>query len=136
MASSTFRPLKGWPGSWTAVLNFLKLWTSIKLWPVFWTFLSSFNIYRLNLPADDPLGVEGTGGSAAMFASVAAMYVLVPVLSYMILNLVAQAGMLTISSFTGSGTGAGPAIGTIAAGVSTAGKAGALAGQMLERSRR
>lgn len=125
-----------WPGSWTAVVNFLKLWTSIKLWPVFWTFLSSFNIYRLNLPPDDPLGVEGTGGSAAMFASIAAMYVLVPVLSYMILNLVAQAGMLTISSFTGSGTGAGPAIGTIVAGVSTAGKAGALAGQLLEKSRR
>jgi hypothetical protein len=122
-----------WPGSWTAIVNFLKLWASIKIWPIFWTFLSSFNIYRLNLPPDDPLGAEGTGGSAAMFASVAAMYVLVPVLSYMILNLVAQAGMLTISSFTGSGTGAGPAVGSIVAGVSTAGKAGALAGQMLTR---
>jgi hypothetical protein len=111
-----------WPGSWMAILNFLKLWTSIKIWPVFWTFLSSFNIYRLNLPTDDPLGVEGTGGSAAMFASVAAMYVLVPVLSYMVMNLVSQAGMLTISAFTGAGTGAGPAIGTITAGVSAAGR--------------
>lgn len=125
-----------WPGSWTTIVNFLKLWTSIKIWPVFWTFLSSFNIYRLNLPTDDPLGVEGSGGSAAMFASVAAMYVLVPVLSYMILNLVSQAGMLTISAFTGSGTGAGPAIGTIVSGVSMAGKAGALAGQMVQSSRR
>jgi hypothetical protein len=125
-----------WPGSWTAVVNFLKLWASIKIWPVFWTFLSSFNIYRLNLPTDDPLGIEGTGGSAAMFASVAAMYVLVPVLSYMILNLVSQAGMLTISAFTGSGTGSGPAIGTIVTGVSMAGKAGAAAGQMIESSRR
>lgn len=125
-----------WPGSWTTIVNFLKLWTSIKIWPVFWTFLSSFNIYRLNLPTDDPLGVEGTGGSAAMFASVAAMYVLVPVLSYMILNLVSQAGMLTISAFTGSGSGAGPAIGTIVSGVSMAGKAGAAAGQMIESSRR
>jgi hypothetical protein len=71
-----------------------------------------------------------------MFASVAAMYVLVPVLSYMILNLVSQAGMLTISAFTGSGTGAGPAIGTIVSGVSMAGKAGAAAGQMIESSRR
>lgn len=111
-----------WPGSWTAILNFLKLWTSIKIWPVFWTFLSSFNIYRLNLPTDDPLGVEGTGGSAAMFASITAMYVLVPVLSYMVMNLVSQAGMLTISAFTGVGTGAGPAIGTISAGVSAAGR--------------
>ncbi len=111
-----------WPGSWTAILNFLKLWTSIKIWPVFWTFLSSFNVYRLDLPPDDPLGAEGTGGSAAMFASVAAMYVLVPVLSYMILNLVSQAGMLTISAFTGAGTGAGPAIGTLTSGVSAAGR--------------
>lgn len=125
-----------WPGSWTAIINFLKVWTSIKIWPIFWSFLSSFNIYRLNLPTDDPLGIEGTGGSAAMFASVAAMYVLVPVLSYMILNLVAQAGMLSISSFVGSGTGSGPAIGSIVTGVSVAGRAGAMAGGMLESQRR
>ncbi len=125
-----------WPGSWTAILNFLKLWASIKIWPIFWTFLSSFNIYRLNLPPDDPLGAEGSGGSAAMFASVAAMYVLVPVLSFMILNLVTQAGMLTISAFTGAGTGAGPAIGTLVTGVSAAGRAGALAGQLAQGSRR
>ena len=60
-----------------------------------------------------------------MFASVAAMYVLVPALSYMVMNLVSHAGMLTISAFTGAGTGAGPAIGTIATGMSAAGKAGA-----------
>ena len=124
-----------WPGSWTAVLNFLKLWISIKIWPVFWKFLSSFNIYRVSLPPDDPLGAEGSGGSASMFASIAAMYVLVPVLSYMILNLVTQAGMLTISQFTGSGTGAGPAIGTIASSISVAGRASAVAGAAMGGSR-
>jgi hypothetical protein len=123
-----------WPGSWTAVLNFLKMWASIKIWPIFWSFLSAFNVYRLNLPPDDPLGAEGTGGSAPMFASIAAMYVLVPVLSFMVMNLVSQAGMLSISAFTGAGTGAGPAIGTIASGMSVAGKAGALAGKLARRS--
>ena len=65
-----------------------------------------------------------------MFAGVAAMYVLVPVLSYKVMNLVSQAGMITISAFTGAGTGAGPALGTLASGMSAAGRVGAAVGSM------
>lgn len=124
-----------WPGSWTAIFHFFKLWISIKIWPIFWSFLSAFNVYRLELSPEDPLGAEASGGSAAMFASVAAMYVLVPVLSYMILNLVSQAGMLTISAFTGAGTGAGPAVGSLVSAASVAGRAGAAVGGLAGASR-
>jgi hypothetical protein len=120
-----------WPGCYKVVVHYLSSWASIKVWPVFWSWLSHFNVGRLSLPAEDPMGLAGTGGSAAMFTAIAAMYVLIPAVSLLLFNLAARSGMVSISSFVGSGSGAGPAIGTMTA---AAGRGAAVAQHALRNS--
>lgn len=112
-----------WPGCYKAIVHFLSTLASIKLWPIFWTFLSRFNVGRLSLPADDPLGLNGSGGSEAMFTSIAMMYAVVPVVCFLVLNLAARAGMVGISNFVGGGSGAGPGIALATGGARAAGGA-------------
>ena len=121
-----------WPGCYKVLVHYVTSWASIKIWPVFWSWLSHFNVGRLSLPAEDPMGLAGTGGSAAMFTAIAAMYVLIPAISMLLFNLAAHSGMVSFSNFVGSGTGAGPAIGTIAAAGSAAARGGVLASKALE----
>jgi hypothetical protein len=123
-----------WPGCYKVIVHYVTSWASIKIWPVFWSWLSHFNVGRLSLPAEDPLGLAGTGGSAAMFTAIAAMYVLVPAISMLLFNLAARSGMASISSFVGSGSGAGPALGTMATAASAAGRGAALASHTLARN--
>jgi len=123
-----------WPGCYKVLVHYISSWASIKIWPVFWCWLSHFNVGRLSLPAEDPLGLAGTGGSAAMFTAIAAMYVLVPAVSMLLFNLAARAGMVGVSSFVGSGTGAGPALGILASAGSAAGRGATLASQTFGRS--
>jgi hypothetical protein len=120
-----------WPGCYKVLVHYVSSWASIKIWPVFWSWLSHFNVGRLSLPAEDPLGLAGTGGSAPMFTAIAAMYVLVPAISMLLFNLAARSGMASISSFVGSGSGAGPAIGTMASAGSAAARGGVLASHAL-----
>jgi hypothetical protein len=122
-----------WPGCYKVLVHYVTSWASIKIWPVFWSWLSQFNVGRLSLPAEDPLGLAGTGGSAAMFTAIAAMYVLVPAITLLLFNLAAQSGMVSFSNFVGSGSGAGPALGTMASAGSAAGRGAALASHVLER---
>ncbi|MBV8881318.1 MAG: conjugal transfer protein TraG N-terminal domain-containing protein [Planctomycetaceae bacterium] len=116
-----------WPGCYKVLVHYITSWASLKIWPVFWSWLSHFNVGRLSLPAEDPLGLSGTGGSASMFTSIAAMYVLVPALSLLLFNLAARSGMAGISNFVGSGTGSGPALGMMASAGSAAGRGVSLA---------
>jgi hypothetical protein len=122
-----------WPGCYKVLVHYVTSWASIKIWPVFWSWLSHFNVGRLSLPADDPLGLAGTGGSASMFTAIAAMYVLIPAISMLLFNLAARSAVVSISSFVGSGSGAGPAMGTLAQAGSLAGRGAVLAGQALGR---
>jgi hypothetical protein len=66
------------PGRWTALGAWARLLVSVKLWPVGWAALSTFNERRGALEA---LAPEGRGAGEA-FLAVAAMYVAVPALAF------------------------------------------------------
>jgi hypothetical protein len=76
-----------WPGKWRALVNYAKIFIAVKLWPVGWAALSSFNATRSVLEAFDP--VERTGGD--VFLAIASMYLLVPAFSFLIVHLGASA---------------------------------------------
>jgi hypothetical protein len=104
-----------WPGWWTALVNFMKLFVSIKLWPVFWAFLSGMLEYRSAFTPDDPEGFQGTFGSEGMFPALAIMYLVVPVFSFMITSLAQHAGGAILGSLLAQGQGAslGSTIGAV-----------------------
>src|SRR6185295_12520160 len=43
-----------WPRGYMALIHFLKVFLSVKLWPVFWAFLSRMNIDRAKFGPSDP----------------------------------------------------------------------------------
>lgn len=98
-----------WPRGGMALVNYLKLFLSVKLWPILWSFLSGILAGRNVFTGASPSGFEGTLGGVGLFPVLASMYVIVPALSFTILNLAQHAG----GSFLGGllGGGAGVAIG-------------------------
>ncbi len=72
-----------WPGKWTALANWAKIFASLKMWPLGWAILTSFNARRSALEAFDP----GPRGSGDAFLAVSAFYVLVPTLSFLVVHL-------------------------------------------------
>ena len=91
-------PLAGlwalWPGKWTALANWGRLFASVKLWPVGWAILTSFNAKRSALEAFDP----GPRGSGEAFLAVSAFYVLVPTLSFLVVQLGVKAAASPFAS--------------------------------------
>ena len=101
-----------WPRGYTALLHFLKVFLSVKLWPVFWAFLSRMNVDRAQFDPSDPGGFQGTFGQSEMFTSLAAMYLLVPVLSFMIVGIMSHCAQISMGPLVGAGaTGTGQASG-------------------------
>jgi hypothetical protein len=98
MAVLGFFPAAGlWallPGRWAALVNWGKVFVSVKLWPVGWAALSAFNARRGALEALDPPG----RGAADAFLGVAAMYLLVPSLAWLMVNLGAAAAAAPFAS--------------------------------------
>ncbi len=95
-----------WPGWWTAIVNFMKLFLSVKLWPVLWAFLSGILSSRNVFTGNDPSGFEGGFGGAGILPAIATMYLAVPALSFMIVNLAHQAGGGMLSGMIGQAAGA------------------------------
>lgn len=93
-----------WPQWWTALVNFLKILVSVKLWPVLWGYISGMIQYRTILNPDDPNGLQAAFGSEGMLPALAGMYVIAPVLSFMIVSIATQAGQIAIGSMIGSGS--------------------------------
>jgi hypothetical protein len=100
-------PLAGllsiWPQWWTAIINFMKLFLSIKLWPIFWAFLSGMMSYKEAFTPEDPEGFQGTFGSEGMLPALAVMYLIVPVFSFMITSIAQHAGGAMLGSLIGQG---------------------------------
>ena len=83
-----------WPGHWKALLNFGKLFLSVKLWMVFWSILAAFNQARYDLVLGNDPARNGIGNQIEIFPSIVAMYLLTPLLSYMIVSLATSCGAL------------------------------------------
>lgn len=100
-------PLAGllafWPNWWTALVNFMKLFVSIKLWPIFWAYLSGMVSYRSAFTPDDPEGFQGTFGSEGMFPALALMYLVVPVFSFMVTSIAQHAGGAMLGALLSQG---------------------------------
>jgi hypothetical protein len=94
------------PNQWKLFLNYAKVLISIKLWPVGWTLLSTFNERRGIIETFDAPGrVSGTP-----FLAVASMYLIVPGIMFLIVHLAATAAALPFSPALPppSGPGLGP----------------------------
>lgn len=81
------------PGRWTALVHWGKVFLSVKLWPVCWAVLTCFNAKRSALEAFDP----GPRGSGDVFLAVSAFYLLVPTISFLIVQLGATAVAMPFS---------------------------------------
>ena len=94
------------PNQWKVLLNFSKAFISVKLWPVGWTLLSTFNQRRGALEAFD--APERVSGSP--FLAIAAMYLLTPALMFLSVHLATTAAALpfTPAMPPPSGPGLGP----------------------------
>lgn len=85
-----------WPGHWKVLLKFGKLFVSVKLWVVFWAALAAFNQGRYELSLGNDPARNGIGNAVEIFPSIVAMYLLTPMLSFMIVSLATNCGALLI----------------------------------------
>ena len=78
------------PGKWRVLVNYGKTFLSVKLWPVCWAALTTFNTRRSVLQAFDP----GERGSGAVFMGVAAFYLLTPAVCFLVVQLATRAAAM------------------------------------------
>jgi hypothetical protein len=102
------------PQQWKVLVNYGKALVSIKLWPVGWTLLSTFNQRRGLLEAFDPPG-RVTGSP---FLAISAMYLLVPALMFLIVHLATTAATAPFTPAVPPA--AGPGLGPVAPAVHVA----------------
>lgn len=95
------------PGHAQALLHYAKVFMSVKLWPVGWAAISSFNAKRTAVEAFDP-PARGTGDA---FFAASAMYLLVPAIAFAIVHVAARAAQMPFAPALPppSGAGLGPA---------------------------
>jgi hypothetical protein len=90
-------------------LTFKKVFASVKMWPIGWAVLTTFNERRGTLEAFD--GPERGGGSA--FLGIASMCLLIPAITYGVVHLATAAAAAAIPFAQGvppaAGAGLGPA---------------------------
>ncbi len=94
------------PGKWTALVNFGKVFVSVKLWPVLWAALTQFNEKRSAIEAFDP----GERGSGDVWLAVSSMYLLTPAVAFLAVHLAARAAAMPFQQAVPppSGPGLGP----------------------------
>jgi hypothetical protein len=95
------------PGKWTALANWGKVFVSVKLWPVCWAALTSFNAKRSAIEAFDP----GPRGSGDVFLAVSSMYLLTPAICFLVVQMGATAAAMPFAPAVPPpfGPGLGPA---------------------------
>ncbi len=103
------------PGKWGALVNYGKVFLSVKMWPVCWAALSSFNARRSALEAFNPASVEAKD----VWLALSSMYLLTPALSFLLVHLAASAMAAPFSPAlpppSGAGLGpVGPVVGAAA----------------------
>jgi hypothetical protein len=91
------------PGKWTALLHFAKLFMAVKLWPFGWALLTGFTQRRpavmalADAASDLRARVEldfRIGDTPNLFVTITLMYILVPALSFVVVQLVSHAASL------------------------------------------
>jgi len=100
------------PGQWKAILTWAKYFLWVKLWLVFWSVLAGFNAWRSSIEdlGSDPS--NGIGDSSYIFPAIAAMYLVTPALSLIVVQLLSAAGGAVTNAFGGViGGGAGGSVG-------------------------
>ena len=102
------------PGKWPVFINFGKVFLSVKLWPIGWAALSSFNARRDSLAAFDPV----ERGNGDVFLVVATMYALVPALSFLVIHLATAAAAAPFAQALPPA--AGPGLGPVGPAVNVA----------------
>src|SRR5579859_537424 len=122
-------PLAGlmalWPKWSGAIVNFMKILISVKLWPILWALLSAILSSRNLFDGTNPNGYDSGLGNTGVFPALCSMYLIVPTLSFMMVNIAHHAaggalGMLIAGSegaSIGSGRGIAGSIGSAAGGV-------------------
>jgi hypothetical protein len=95
------------PGQWKVLLHYGKVFVSVKLWPVGWAALSSFNARRPALEAFEP----GGRGPQDPWLALAAMYLITPAVAFLIVHLTSAAAAFPFAAAAPppAGAGAGPA---------------------------
>ena len=106
------------PGKWTALLQFSKLFVSVKLWPFGWALLTAFTQRRpsamaladaasdLRAPVEQALRI---GETPNLFITISLFYVLVPALTFLSVQLVSHAASLPFQSAMPRPAGGNPA---------------------------
>lgn len=94
------------PGQWKVFLNYGKALCSLKLWPIGWAILSAFNQRRSALEAFEP----PDRGGGTVFLGVAAMYLLVPAIAFLVVHLATTAAAMPFAPAVPppAGPGLGP----------------------------
>jgi hypothetical protein len=95
-----------WPKWWSAIINFMKLFLSVKLWPILWAFLSAILSARNVFDGTSPSGFQTGMGTSGIFPALCSMYLMVPMLSFMMINLAHHAGGAMLGAAIGSGEAA------------------------------
>jgi hypothetical protein len=96
------------PGRWTVLARFAQVFVSVKLWPVGWALLTYFGQRRPSTEALTFGGMEDAG-TRSIFATVAMMYLLIPLLSFLIVNLVSSAAAMPFRDAVPAPAGGSPA---------------------------
>jgi len=95
------------PGKWTALLQFSKIFFSIKLWPFGWSLLTAFTERRPGAlalaDAASDVGAQAAhalrlGETPNLFITITLMYLLIPALSFAVVQLVSSAASLPFQS--------------------------------------
>jgi hypothetical protein len=106
------------PGKWTALLHFTKVFFSVKLWPFGWSLLTAFTERRpsalaladaasdLRAPIEHALRI---GETPNLFITISLMYIVVPGVTFLCVQMVSQAAALPFQAMlpkpTGGSTG-------------------------------
>jgi hypothetical protein len=103
-------PLAGlmalWPQWHPAITNFMKILISVKLWPILWALLSGILSSRNAFDGTNPNGVDSGLGNGGVFPAICSMYLIVPLLSFMIVNIAHHAGGAVLGMLIAGSEGA------------------------------
>jgi len=113
-----------WPKWSGALTNFMKILISVKLWPILWALLSAILSSRNLFDGTNPNGFDSGLGNTGIFPALCSLYLIVPTLSFMMVNIAHHAaggalGMLIAGSegaSMGAGRGMAGGIGTTVEG--------------------
>lgn len=131
-----------WPKWSGAITNFMKILISVKLWPILWALLSAILSSRNLFDGTNPNGYDSGLGNTGVFPALCSMYLIVPTLSFMMVNIAHHAaggalGMLIAGSegaSIGSGRGIAGGVGDVAGGLVEGGLWAARKGWNLART--